>query len=73
MADTSVVPALPATPSGHPNPVVPPPTREVVLEDEQRAFLMVLRQALSMIVAYIERRYHLRRDCPHCGGPINKY
>jgi len=69
MADTSVVPALPASGS----PVVPPPTREVVLEDEQRAFLMVLRQALSMIVAYIERRYHLRRDCPHCGQAINKY
>ena len=35
---------------------LPPPERD---PDELRAFLMVLRQALRMIVAFIERRYSL--------------
>lgn len=29
--------------------------------DELRAFLMVLRQALLLVVGYIERRYNLAR------------
>lgn len=35
----------------------PPPTQD----DELRAFLLVLRQALLTIVAYIERKYGLER------------
>ncbi len=35
---------------------LPPPEHD---PDEMRSFLMVLRQALRMIVAYIERRYSL--------------
>lgn len=29
--------------------------------DEMREFMIMLRQALLMIVAWIERRYHLER------------
>jgi len=31
------------------------------MEDELREFMMVLRRALLMVVAYIEKRYGLRR------------
>lgn len=41
-----------------PRPIAALPTPEHD-PDELRAFLMVLRQALRMIVAYIERRYSL--------------
>lgn len=35
-----------------------PPTTQ---PDELRDFMLVLRQALLMVVAWIERRYHLER------------
>jgi len=41
--------------------------------DELREFLLVVRQSLKMLIAYIERRYRIRQECPHCGGAVNKY
>lgn len=41
-----------------------------VLEDPSREIWIVVRQALLMIVSFIELRYHLRgrvKQCPHCG------
>lgn len=40
---------------------------------EMREFALVVRQALLLIVGWVERRYRLRRECPHCGGAVNKY
>lgn len=39
----------------------PKPKPPVQDQDEMRAFLLVVRQALLMIVGYIERRYELKR------------
>lgn len=39
----------------------PPPVEPATPPDELREFMLVLRQALLMIVAWIERRYHLSR------------
>ena len=39
----------------------PQPTSPHADPDEMREFMMVLRQALLMIVAWIERRYRLER------------
>lgn len=44
----------PTSPNTHANPPAPAP-------DELRAFLLVVRQALLMMVRYIEHRYQLDR------------
>lgn len=35
------------------------PAPQPTIHDEQREFMLVLRQALLMIVRWIEKRYHL--------------
>jgi hypothetical protein len=37
-------------------------TRQRMTNDELREFLLILRQALLMVVRWIEKRYDLRRS-----------
>ena len=41
--------------------------------DHLERFLVVLRQALLMIVRWIEEEVGIHPICPHCKKPLKKY